>query len=59
MFLNVYISINLYLFTQADLLGTFSDFFFFFFFFLLFLGLYLQHMEDPKLGVKLELQLLV
>ena len=31
---------------------------FFFFFFLVFLGLYPQHMEVPRLGVELELQLL-
>ena len=30
----------------------------FFFFFLVFLGLYLQHMEVPRLGVIWELQLL-
>ena len=32
--------------------------FFFFFFFFFFLGPYLQHMEVPRLGVHLELQLL-
>ena len=31
--------------------------FFGFFFFFVFLGLYVQHMEIPRLGVKLELQL--
>ena len=31
--------------------------FFVFFFFLIFLGLHLQHMEVPRLGVELELQL--
>ena len=36
----------------------FSFFFFFFSFFLsVFLGLYLQHMEVPRLGVESELQL--
>ena len=36
----------------------FSSFFFFFFFFsFVFLGLHLWHMEVPRLGVKLELQL--
>ena len=30
---------------------------FFFFFFFVFLGLYLQHMEVPRLGVESELQL--
>ena len=34
------------------------ELFFFFFFFFFFLGLYLQHMEVPRLGVQLELQLL-
>ena len=32
---------------------------FFFFFFFVFLGSHLQHMEVPRLGVKLELELLV
>ena len=32
--------------------------FFFFFFFFFFLGLYLHHMEVPRLGVKSELPLL-
>ena len=32
-------------------------YFFFFFFFFCFLGQHLQHMEVPRLGVKLELQL--
>ena len=31
--------------------------FFFFFFFLVFLGLHPQHMEVPRLGIELELQL--
>ena len=31
--------------------------FFFFFFFLVFLGPHLQHMEVPRLGVEVELQL--
>ena len=45
------------------MLGTWTDIrsekrcslFFFFFVFLPFLGLYLQHMEVPRLGVQLEL----
>ena len=36
----------------------FFFFFFFFFFAFRFLGLYVQHMEVPRLGKELELQLL-
>ena len=40
------------------MMGITQTFFLFFIFIFFFLGLYLQHMEVPRLGVESELQLL-